>query len=469
MAAPSIKSRRNPLQVGDMCVCLEDDWEELANLRVRSIGDEILLGPYVDVMNTEPARSIPQNQYQLLFVSPYSLKFRRAHQDVTNLALYIRDLASSYLRAQSKINVQELVRQIKTNKGFENVDAIFIEGCLKCCVASSVFVPKSDKRTKNKEVSLELSAEQREVESRRVFAGTLAGELSSYSERIRHLVQHTSTVGTYRENLLQTLLRKHIPERYHVATGFIYGCQRQIDVIIYDRIDYAPVFREGDLVVVPPQSVRAVIEVKTNLTKVQLRASLQQVGEVSPLDDCSPPFFKGIFGFESDLDANNLLDEVVNFYIDEHDFDTDLEELELNQINSAYHHLTSVCVLGHVFGQVKYERDKSSGQLRPALFSLSSATGLDTQASHFLEILLSYLRFGGLKPPELHTISEMLGADTQMTRVGKLVAGDWGVYFALENDIPGYSIKDVEYAEKAIAATEAWIEGSAWMPPRKSK
>src|SRR6185436_19587694 len=100
--------------------------------------------------------------------------------------------------------------------------------------ASNHFVPFIDGRKKGADVKLELSARRKDHERSRVFAGTFAQELNALSERIRHIVHHTGTVGTYREQLLQSLLRKNLPERYHVATGFIHGCPRQLDIVIYD-------------------------------------------------------------------------------------------------------------------------------------------------------------------------------------------------------------------------------------------
>jgi len=230
-------------------------------------------------------------------------------------------------------------------------------------------------------------------------------------------------------------------------------------VVIYDRIDYAPIFREGDLVVVSPESVRAVIEVKTDLTKQFLRSSLELIEEVSMLDDCSPPFFKGVFGFESELDAESLLSNVVEFYRFEPEGLSDLDRT--HYIQTAYQHLTSLCVMGSVYGRVAVARDGSSGRLHPTLYSLTSATGLKTQAAHFLESLLLYLRFDGLKAPDTYSISEMLGADTQMTRVGRLTPETWGSYLVADPDTA-----DGGETERLVVAVENWLAGRSWKAPQ---
>lgn len=458
-------------RIGDMCVCADDQWTDLTNFRIRTSGADVEIGPFLDVNNSEPGRVFAGDQRTKLQLSPYSIAFRSRYPETAALAWFIRDLASSNLRNEGVVEVPDLIDLLTKDSRLARVDPNFINACLKCCVASEVFLVKIDRRTRDKVPMLELSPMQREIESKRMFAGTLADELTSYSERIRHLIRHTSSVGTYRENLLQSLLRKHLPERYHVATGFIYGCDRQIDVVIYDRIDYAPIFREGDLVVVPPEAVRAIIEVKTNLTLEQLRKSLEQIEQLSNYDDVDPPFFKGIFGFETDADSHRLLQEVVNFYTEDPDdfLQDDKDETDTrgwHQIQTPYHHLTCLCVLGNAYGQVAYELNGSNNTLLPVLRSRNSATGLPAQAAHFLEILLSYLRFGGLKPFDPYVTRQMLGADTQSTHVGALTGNWWGGFFAKEEGLPDGEERE-RFDRTTIIATENWVSGSAWRSPQE--
>jgi len=79
--------------------------------------------------------------------------------------------------------------------------------------------------------------EGRQQEQERKFAATLAAELSEMSTRINGVIPHAGEKGRYREDLLRTVLERNLPTRYHVATGFIYGCKRQLDILIYDQID----------------------------------------------------------------------------------------------------------------------------------------------------------------------------------------------------------------------------------------
>jgi len=96
---------------------------------------------------------------------------------------------------------------------------------------------------------------------------------------------HEPSLGGYKERLLADAIRQSIPKRYEVGTGFvafpktksdsststIHEISRQLDVIVFDSHEYAPIFRDGDFVVVPPCAVCAVIEVKSTASYSSVR------------------------------------------------------------------------------------------------------------------------------------------------------------------------------------------------------
>jgi hypothetical protein len=118
---------------------------------------------------------------------------------------------------------------------------------------------------------------------------TMLGE--SFATRINllsHLLNdaHHLTTGRYKESILANLIADFIPGRYSVGTGFVlfpvegYSVEgdgddaeaileitkhvpsRQLDILIYESHTYPVLFRDHDLVVVRPEAVRCVIEVK---------------------------------------------------------------------------------------------------------------------------------------------------------------------------------------------------------------
>ncbi|MFW6226441.1 MAG: DUF6602 domain-containing protein [bacterium] len=90
---------------------------------------------------------------------------------------------------------------------------------------------------------------------------------------------HGPTIGAWREHILIDLIREHIPKRFSVSSGFIYETKDrispQIDIIIYDSLSYGTLFRFGDVVVVRPESVYAIIEVKSKLNKKNLEKAIE--------------------------------------------------------------------------------------------------------------------------------------------------------------------------------------------------
>jgi hypothetical protein len=92
--------------------------------------------------------------------------------------------------------------------------------------------------------------------------------------------------GDYCEILFRDCLRKFVPPVYSVDKGFFYGRATlegrdthspEIDILVHDTNQYQPLFRMGDFVIVRPQAVRAIIQVKRTLTKPKVRQAINNV------------------------------------------------------------------------------------------------------------------------------------------------------------------------------------------------
>lgn len=125
----------------------------------------------------------------------------------------------------------------------------------------------------------------------RAFASSFCREFMVSKDRVFNLLGKTANYesGTYRETLLRDLLSRLLPSSVSVNTGFVYGGEleknsRQIDILIWNSAQHACIFRTENLVIVPPESVVAVISVKTSLEKKTLEESLENVTSVVPLD-----------------------------------------------------------------------------------------------------------------------------------------------------------------------------------------
>lgn len=97
---------------------------------------------------------------------------------------------------------------------------------------------------------------------------SITKELLSTIHRIDSIVKnHWLTVGEDKESAFRCMLRKFLPESISVCRGFIASnneCSTQIDVLIIDPTK-PKIYKEGDLVIVMPDAVIGVIEIKSSL------------------------------------------------------------------------------------------------------------------------------------------------------------------------------------------------------------
>ncbi|WP_124775608.1 DUF6602 domain-containing protein [Micromonospora inaquosa] len=131
------------------------------------------------------------------------------------------------------------------------------------------------------------------------FSALLGESLTARVELLERLLRgsHYPSLGQYKERVLAETIRGYLPTSVQVGTGFVlfphnnssnlakseffdplnqsaYSISRQCDVLVYDVSQIPPVFRDGDFVVVRPEAVRAVIEVKGSLSIPQLDDAL---------------------------------------------------------------------------------------------------------------------------------------------------------------------------------------------------
>jgi hypothetical protein len=224
--------------------------------------------------------------------------------------------------------------------------------------------------------------------ARRKYLAAYSDDLLAKSRRIDHLINHTGTVGTYREELLRGTLRQLLPKRFEASTGFIQDCPRQLDIIIWDAMRYSPLFREQEVVVVPGAAVRGIIEVKTTLNTTALDEALEILWDVLRLQPPLVPIFKGIFAFEDGYKTSKSVAERIQ------QFHLGKDELGRSR---AYEYLlqgvTAVCVPNGSFVFQRYEPDPGVADSfpRPYLYGIQHDWPGDLSTAAFLSELLAYL------------------------------------------------------------------------------
>ncbi|MFN9623620.1 MAG: DUF6602 domain-containing protein [Cyanobacteriota bacterium] len=136
---------------------------------------------------------------------------------------------------------------------------------------------------------------------------SITAELHSLKDRIRQLVRHWPTDGEYKEFALRSVLRRHLPQSTDVGRGFIVtenGSSSQIDILIVDNRK-PMLFREGDLMIVTPDAVLAIVEVKTEVRDGStLRHAIEKLAMIKQLigrhenyEPIAKRIWSGIFDF----------------------------------------------------------------------------------------------------------------------------------------------------------------------------
>ena len=137
---------------------------------------------------------------------------------------------------------------------------------------------------------------------------SIARELEATKNRVRQLIGsgHWQTDGEHKEAIIRKVLRNHLPESVRIGRGFVCFESRassQIDVLI-TAIDKPTLFKDGELVLVTPDAVNAVIEVKTALpSKSQLTEALEKLADnLEYIRQTEADCFGGLFVFQESND-----------------------------------------------------------------------------------------------------------------------------------------------------------------------
>ncbi len=149
------------------------------------------------------------------------------------------------------------------------------------------------------------------------YQQSIAAEFAAQKDRVRFFIEnaHWGEDGRYKEIILADYIKSVVPSNVSVGTGFIKNAQdevtSQIDIIIYKN-DYPYLFKKGDFVILIPDSVLGIIEVKSNAATSIL--SKKQSNKPSTIEKCehngkiigSKSIFNGIFGYDSELRFENM-------------------------------------------------------------------------------------------------------------------------------------------------------------------
>lgn len=147
---------------------------------------------------------------------------------------------------------------------------------------------------------------------------SITKEIISTNKRVRDLVTHWGEEGRYKEVVFKNILKRYLPKNLEIATGFIIKPTRrgeheeskQIDVIIYEN-SFPVLFKEADFVIMTPEGVRGIVEVKANLLNQNIEQVIQTCNFNGKFifegkENKEKKLFNGIFSFESRLPTDNF-------------------------------------------------------------------------------------------------------------------------------------------------------------------
>jgi hypothetical protein len=416
-------------QRGDVLVEQNVSWEKLEAIRVISDGAELKFFKFGDAGGfvAEPDRTE-------VFVVP---RDRSSLQKVEQVVAKELDAASNGLALKT------LKEAVMTR--FPEATDDQAERYLKILVAMGDLTATR----KGVRVSLKLTAGSRTRERRRNAIAAFAHDLVTQSDQIGRLIHHNLTAGSFREDMLRSLLKRHVPNRFHVATGFIDGYEPQIDILIYDSVEYAPLFRMDDLVVVPADAVRAVIEVKTNLTREELTDALQHLTDARPSDVSGPPVFTGVFAYEG-ATVDTLLSAISDFY------DDTTEDMNFNSISGLEEVVTAVCVLR---SSILFSTFLNANVgLAPWMVELVSRSEREFEAALFFDRLLRHLRTPFEGPRADRSAADALASDVAYGRkmqIGGTEYYPWGPW-QIDHEAA------INQFQRRWKAYGAWLAGESW-------
>jgi len=120
--------------------------------------------------------------------------------------------------------------------------------------------------------------------------------------------QNTRVRSDYYEAIVRDLVRESVSKSFSVARGIILSEEGQnseeCDLILYESSAFDTWFQSGEIVVISPEAVRAVVEIKRTLASGSIKDAINNLLSVSRLR-------RGIFRFIVGFTTNERYDVIV--------------------------------------------------------------------------------------------------------------------------------------------------------------
>lgn len=114
-----------------------------------------------------------------------------------------------------------------------------------------------------------------------LFYKNIQQSLVEERKAIQSLSRNPKIKGDYFEAIIRNYLRSVIAWRFEVARGGIFvegNMLNEYDVIIFDKTEVHPIFKKDDVVILNPQDVKCVIQIKGLLDSDALGSAMKNLG-----------------------------------------------------------------------------------------------------------------------------------------------------------------------------------------------
>lgn len=148
-----------------------------------------------------------------------------------------------------------------------------------------------------------------------LYHKSISAELLAVKDRIGQLISHTNALGNFKEAILRSVLRRHLPANLSIGRGFIVSpraVSTELDLLIIDQ-SKPVLFQDGDVFIVTPDAVKAVVEVKTQINSLDnLKTALRVLGKVGGLcwETAGRKPWLGLYIYEPAYDDSDVMDQL---------------------------------------------------------------------------------------------------------------------------------------------------------------
>lgn len=144
------------------------------------------------------------------------------------------------------------------------------------------------------------------------YYGKIQDKVLVQQDIINSLIKDQRVIGDYYEAIIRDVIRENVAEAFAVGRGVVLSKEgktsRECDIIVYNAAEYGPLFKSGEIVVISPEAVRCVVEVKGTLNNSHLSDAVKNLSSVNELRS---GIWKLIVGLNTHIHYQGLVNRCV--------------------------------------------------------------------------------------------------------------------------------------------------------------